>query len=55
MVRKITETKYTLQKEISDIEQILKYGNCSESQRNYLRKRVNELERKLREDEGVSN
>lgn len=49
------ETKYTIQKEISDIEQILKYGNCSDSQRNFLVKRVIELERKLREDEGISD
>lgn len=55
MVRKLMETKYTIQKEISDIEQILKYGNCLESQRNYLRKRIIELEKKLREDEGISD
>lgn len=55
MVRKLLETRYTIQMEISDIEQILKFGNCSESQRNYLRKRLDELEKKLREDEGISD
>lgn len=55
MVGKIIETRYTIQKEIADIEQILKFGNCSVSQRKYLRKRVNELEKKLRENEGVSD
>lgn len=47
MVKKIAENAYTLRKEIADIDQILKYGNCSESQRKYLRTRKMELEKKL--------
>lgn len=47
MVKKLAENAYSILKEIQDIDQILKYGNCSESQRKYLRNRRMELEKKL--------
>lgn len=46
MVKKLAENAYSILKEIQDIDQILKYGNCSESQRKYLTKRKRELEEK---------
>ncbi len=49
MVRKVQENVYMIRKELMDIKQILKYGNCGESQRRYLTKRRNELEKKLNE------
>lgn len=53
MVRKLAETKYTVQREIADIKQILEYVNYSESQRIFLQKRLNELEKKLEKDERI--
>lgn len=55
MVQKLTENVYVLKKEIADIKQILKYGNCSVSQRRYLDKRLQDLDKKLKDCEGISN
>lgn len=55
MVQKLTENVYVLKKEITDIKQILKYGNCSVSQRRYLDKRLQDLDKKLKDCEGISN
>lgn len=53
MVWELAETKYTIQREIADIKQILEYVNYSESQRIFLQKRLNELEKKLEKDERI--
>ena len=53
MVWELAETKYTIQREIADIKQILEYVNYSESQRSFLQKRLNELEKKLEKDERI--
>lgn len=53
MVWELAETKYTVQREIADIKQILEYVNYSESQRIFLQKRLNELEKKLEKDERI--
>lgn len=55
MVWELAETKYTIQREIADIKQILEYVNYSESQRIFLQKRLNELEKKLEKDERISD
>lgn len=55
MVWELAETKYTIQREIADIKQILEYVNYSESQRSFLQKRLNELEKKLEKDERISD
>ena len=53
MVWELAETKYTIQREIADIKQILEYVNYSESQRSFLQKRLKELEKKLEKDERI--
>lgn len=53
MVWELAETTYTIQREIADIKQILEYVNYSESQRIFLQKRLNELEKKLEKDERI--
>ena len=53
MVWELAETKYTVQREIADIKQILEYVNYSESQRSFLQKRLKELEKKLEKDERI--
>ena len=53
MVWELAENKYTIQREIADIKQILEYVNYSESQRSFLQKRLNELEKKLEKDERI--
>ena len=53
MVWELAEAKYTVQREIADIKQILEYVNYSESQRSFLQKRLNELEKKLEKDERI--
>ena len=53
MVWELAETKYTIEREIADIKQILEYVNYSESQRSFLQKRLNELEKKLEKDERI--
>lgn len=53
MVWELAETKYTIEREIADIKQILEYVNYSESQRSFLQKRLKELEKKLEKDERI--
>lgn len=45
---KLQENAFTLKRELADIEKILSYGSCSESQRKYLNKKRLQIEEKLK-------
>lgn len=46
---KLQENAYTLRRELADIEKILSFGSCSESQRKYLTQKKNRIVAKLKE------